>query len=263
MTNRYLYNTSKLNLEFLTGSYVKLDSTWKNALHRYASTALYYVYAGEAFLYHNSNTIVMKPGYLYLIPANIEISYECPEYMEKLFFHVSLTNLENFDILSNIPQICQLPCSQELLTELKKLHKSENLYDLLQFKTLVTKTILDCLERENLPPLQIKNFSPVILQAISYMQNKVSIQLTAEQIAQELFISRHQLQKHFKAETGLTVGEYLDRQLVYRATQLMTNPQLSLREISDQLGFCDQFYFSRRFKKLTGQTPSDFRKTLK
>ena len=263
MTNRYLYNTSKLNLEFLTGSYVKLDSTWKNALHRYASTALYYVYAGEAFLYHNSNTIVMKPGHLYLIPANIEISYECPEYMEKLFFHVSLTNLENFDILSNIPQICQLPCSQELLAELKELHKSENLYDLLQFKTLVTKTILDCLERENLPPLQIKNFSPEILQAISYMQNKVSIQLTAEQIAQKLFISRHQLQKHFKAETGLTVGEYLDKLLVYRATQLMVNPQLSLRNISEQLGFCDQFYFSRRFKKLTGQTPSEFRKTLK
>lgn len=261
--NRYQYHASKLNLEFLTGSYVKLDSTWKNPLHRYASTALYYVYAGEAFLYHNSNTIVMKPGYLYLIPANIEISYECPEYMEKLFFHVAVTSFENLDILSNIQKICQLPCSQELLEQLKALHVSQNLYDLLRFKALVLETILDCLEAENLPPLKIKNFSPEILQAISYMQNKVSIQLTAEQIAQELFISRHQLQKHFKAETGFTVGEYLDKLLVYRATQLMVDPQLSLREISEQLGFCDQFYFSRRFKKLTGQTPSEFRKTLK
>jgi YesN/AraC family two-component response regulator len=261
--NRYLYNTSKLNLEFLTGSYVKLDSNWKTPLHRCTNTRLYYVYKGEAILYHNGNAIPMKPGYLYLIPANLEVRYTCPEYMEKLFFHVAITNLENFDILSNIPIVCQLPCSQELLTKLKKLHMSTNIYDLLQLKILVSKTIGDCLELADLPPMQIKSFSAEILKVISYLQNNTSIQLTAEQIAQDLFISRRRLQKHFKTETGLTIGEYLDRLLVYRATQLMVDPQLSLREISEQLGFCDQFYFSRRFKKLTGQTPSEFRKTLK
>lgn len=261
--NRYLYHTGKLNIDFLSGSYVKLDSRWKTSLHRYASTRLYYVYKGEAVLYHEGKAIPMKPGFLYLIPANLEISYQCPVYMEKLFFHIAVTNVENFDILSNISKICQLPCSPELLAQLKQLHTSDNYYDLLHFKMLIFKTIVDCLDKENLPPLKIKNFSPEILQAISYMQNNISIQLTAEQIAQALFISRRRLQRHFKEETGLTIGAYLDRLLVYRATQLMVNPQLSLRNISEQLGFCDQFYFSRRFKKLTGQTPSDFRKVLK
>lgn len=258
-----LYHASKLNIEFLTGCYVKLDSNWKTPPHRCANTRLYYVYKGEATLYQNGNPIPMKPGNLYLIPANLEISYCCPEYMEKLFFHISATNLENYDILSNITKICQLPCSPELLTQLKALHTSDNYYDLLQFKMLVTKSIIDCIEAENIPPLKTKAFSQEILQAISYIQNNITIQLTAEQIAKGLFISRHQLQKRFKAETGMTVGKYLDRLLVYRATQFMANSQLSLAEISVQLGFCDQFYFSRRFKELTGQTPSAFRKNIK
>ena len=257
-----LYHASKLNIEFLSGCYVHLDSKWKHPLHRWASTRLYYVYKGEAFLYQDGREIPMLPGHLYLIPPNLEISYCCPEYMEKLFFHVSVTNLDNFDILSNLTKICILPFSAELLADLKALHNSQNIYDLLQFKMLVMKTILDCLETENLPPLLTKSFSPEILQAINYIQNNVTVQLTAEQIAGELFISRHRLQKHFKAETGLTVGEYMDRQLVYRATQLMVNSHLSLGEISTQLGFCDQFYFSRRFKELTGQTPSTFRKNV-
>ena len=78
-----------------------------------------------------------------------------------------------------------------------------------------------------------------------------------------MFTSPNRLHKLFKAETGMTIGFYLDRLVLFKAAQLLIDPKLSIGEISRQLGFCDQYYFSRRFKSQFGQTPSQFRKSRK
>lgn len=259
---RSLFFTNSLNLEFWSGSYVKLDSSWECNYPTCYITRLYYVYKGSAFLYCNGETITMEPGNLYLIPGSLHLCYKCPEYMEKLFFHVTCTNLEGIDMLDSIPKICQIPCSQEILDKLKELHLSRDYYELLEFKALVTKTVADCLRGIDLPSMVAKSYSQEVFQAIAYMQKNISVQLTGNQIAQAVFVSPNRLFKHFKAETGITLGAYLDRLILLRASQLLSDPHLSIGEISRQLGFCDQFYFSNRFKALSGQTPSQYRKTI-
>ena len=251
---------NSLKLEFIDGDYCKLDSNWRIDTSPYIFTRLYYIYAGSALVTCNGKTITMEPGNLYLLPKDVPISYYCPETLDQLFFHVTLTNLEGFDILANIPNVCQLPCSWELLDKLKELHESADYCDLLEFKMLVMKTIIDCLHSENLPSMTTKSYSPEIIQAINYMQNNLNLQLTAEEVAKAVFTSPNRLHKLFKAETGITLGAYLDRQILFRAAQLLIDPTQPIGEISRQLGFCDQFYFSRRFKSQFGQTPSEFRK---
>lgn len=255
--------TNSLKLEFIDGDYAKLDHSWRIETSPYIFTRLYYIYAGSGVVNCNGETITMLPGNLYLLPKDLPISYSCPESMEQLYFHITLTNLEGVDILANIPNVCQLPCSWELLNQLKKLYVSSNYHDLLEFKMLVTKTVIDCLRSADLAPMVTNSYSPDVLQAISYMQNNVNLQLTTNQIAQAVFTSPNRLHKIFKAETGTTIGAYLDRLVLFRAAQLLIDPKLSIGEISRQLGFCDQYYFSRRFKNQFGQTPSEFRKNRK
>ena len=205
----------------------------------------------------------MQPENLYLLPKDLPISYCCPESMEQLWFHITLTNLEGLDILENVPKVCSLPCSRELLDTLKRLYSSADYCDLLEFKMLVTKTVIDCLRSTELPAITTKSYSQDVLQAISYMQNNVNLQLTTNQIAQAVYTSPNRLHKIFKAETGMTIGAYLDRIVLFRATQLLKDPKQTIGEISRQLGFCDQYYFARRFKNQFGQTPSEFRKNRK
>ena len=254
---------NSLKLEFIDGDYCKLDSNWRIDTSPYIFTRLYYIYAGSAHVTCNGQTITMEPGNLYLLPKDVPISYYCPETLDQLFFHVTLTNLEGFDILTNIPNVCQLPCSWELLEKLKNLHESTDYCDLLEFKMLVMKTVIDCLHIADLPTMTTKSYSPEIIQAINYMQNNLNLQLTAEEVAKAVFTSPNRLHKLFKAETGMTLGAYLDRQILFRAAQLLIDPKQPIGEISRQLGFCDQFYFSRRFKSQFGQTPSEFRKSRK
>jgi len=250
-----------LKLEFLTGDYSKLDSRWVCEERAFYFTRLYYIYSGSAVLCCNGETVTMTAGNMYLLPTNLPISYHCPERMEQLFLHVTLTNPEGFDMLSLIPRICQIPCTQELLTQLKELCYSEDYGQLMKFKTLISQNVVDCLLAENIP-FPIKPYSQEILQAMTYMQNSLTLQINGEQIARAVCISPSSLYKRFKAETGLSLGAYQDKLIFYRATQLLAQRQMTLKEISQQLGFCDQYYFSRRFKAQTGKTPSHYRKII-
>jgi len=259
---RSFFFANNLNLKFWTGSYVKLDTSWQCYYPICHITRLYYVYKGSAFLFCNGETVQMQPGNLYLIPGKLDLRYRCDDRLEKLFFHITFSNLEGIDILDSIPRICQTPCSPETLTRLKELYVSTDYYDLLEFKALVSQTVAECIRGIELPSLSAKSYTPEILQAIAYMQNNISVQLSGARIAQAVFVSPNRLYKRFKAETGITLGAYLDRLLFLRATQLLADPQLSVGEISRQLGFCDQFYFSNRFKQLSGQTPSQYRKAI-
>ena len=121
--------------------------------------------------------------------------------------------------------------------------------------------MVDCLLAENIP-FPIKPYSRDVLQAMAYIQSNPTIQLTGEQIAQAVYVSPSFLYKRFKAEMGISLGAYQDRFIFYRAIQLLADQQLSLKEISQQLGFCDQYYFSRRFKSQLGTTPSRYRKSI-
>ncbi len=82
---------------------------------------------------------------------------------------------------------------------------------------------------------------------------------TIKTIAEALYVNKNYLADTFKKETGLTLGDYLTQVKIYRAKVLILTTKAKLYEISDRLGYRSPEYFSRVFKKETGQTPHQFR----
>ena len=60
----------------------------------------------------------------------------------------------------------------------------------------------------------------------------------------------------FPGEYGVSPHQYRQRYLMQRACTLLLNRRLSVKETAAMLGFCDEFHFSRLFKKVTGRPPS-------
>ena len=60
----------------------------------------------------------------------------------------------------------------------------------------------------------------------------------------------------------MSFGEYIRKQRIERAIELMQQPAYSLTEIAYLTGFSDQSHFTRIFKKHTGQNPSVYRKKM-
>lgn len=83
-----------------------------------------------------------------------------------------------------------------------------------------------------------------------------------EDIAARLGYSYHGFRKRFRRLVGMSPAKYRGILSIDRACELMADGTQSDRAIATELGYCDEFHFSHRFKEITGRTPRQFRATL-
>lgn len=74
-----------------------------------------------------------------------------------------------------------------------------------------------------------------------------------------LYISPNYLRQLFKQQTGETFVEYLTAQRMKKAAELISDPSIKISEVSEQVGYGSQSYFSKCFKKFFRVTPSEYR----
>lgn len=86
--------------------------------------------------------------------------------------------------------------------------------------------------------------------------------LSLERIAAKVNRNPFYVSKIFKEQIGTNYIDYLTDCRMETAKQLMQDPEKSLKEITFEIGYHDPNYFSRVFKKLVGQSPTDYRKAL-
>ncbi|MFL5744839.1 MAG: helix-turn-helix domain-containing protein [Niastella sp.] len=80
--------------------------------------------------------------------------------------------------------------------------------------------------------------------------------------ANRLYVTPKYLTQMVKKLTGKTAGKYIDDLVIVEAKNLLRDPSLTIAQIADLLYFSDQFFFSKYFKRYTGITPSDYRKSV-
>lgn len=97
-----------------------------------------------------------------------------------------------------------------------------------------------------------------IREAIKYIKENYSKDITVEMAAKELFISASYLMHLFRDEVGKTFNECLTDYRIQIAKELLKNSRYRIYEVSECVGYGDVKYFSQIFKKVTGMTPSDY-----
>ncbi len=103
--------------------------------------------------------------------------------------------------------------------------------------------------------------SPVILYAISYCDENYARKLTLEEMAARTRLNKSYFSQLFHKEVGVSFGEYLELVRIKNAQRLLRDPQNSMSSIAERVGFANQNYFTKVFKKATGLTPSQYRTT--
>ncbi len=99
-----------------------------------------------------------------------------------------------------------------------------------------------------------------IAKSVEFMKGHLSEQLTVSTLAALVNLSRSHYTTLFRRVTGYAPVSYLNHLRMQRAVQLLNGTDLPIKQISDQLGYSEQFYFSRAFSKMHNHSPSEHRR---
>ena len=115
-----------------------------------------------------------------------------------------------------------------------------------------TERVRQCRLPQNLPAYTAS--------AIHYINEHIYGNVSLDEIAAHVGISRSSLTKHFRAELGQSIVEYVTSIKIKEAQRLLLFSNMTISEIAAQLNFSSQPYFQTIFKKNTGFTPLEFQK---
>jgi AraC-like DNA-binding protein len=99
----------------------------------------------------------------------------------------------------------------------------------------------------------------LISNAKRYIKDRYHERISLDEAARAVNTSTRHFCKVFKSATGITFTDYLARVRVEKAKHLLTNPHLRVSEIAFETGFESISQFNRSFKRITGQSPTQFR----
>ncbi|HTB82801.1 MAG TPA: helix-turn-helix domain-containing protein [Candidatus Sulfotelmatobacter sp.] len=111
------------------------------------------------------------------------------------------------------------------------------------------------IQRENAEP-------PVITKARNFIAEHQTEDLSLTQVAKAVNMSSFYFCKMFKKIVGINFTDYVARVRIEKSKNLLLNPNLRVSEIAFEVGFQSLTHFNRVFKKILGQSPTEYRSQL-
>ena len=253
---------SSLRLSIGENAVVSLDSSWCDTVRKAPFSRIYFIISGSGDISVNGKKAVLEPGKIYFIPMGSEYEYSCNDRLQKLYFHVNFIDMAGFDIFDGAKELMVVDCGMEYIEKMISLYCDSKYSSVIAITSAIygiaEKAICEC----GIAGRSVARYSEHITAAMKFIKSNLSIQLSNKTVAEKLFVSESYLTKKFKAEVGITVGKYIDKLVFFEACRKLLNSRMSIRDISCSLGFCDQFYFSRRFSDTVGISPLRYRKVF-
>jgi len=108
--------------------------------------------------------------------------------------------------------------------------------------------------------VDVYKFSKLVKEVCIYIMQNYSNKLNVEILAKQFFVSEGYLMRAFKKETNMTVIEFVMEYRIYIAKNLLKDKTNKIYDVAKKVGYEDTKYFSKVFKKVTGEAPINYNK---
>ena len=261
---------------------VKQKAPWHSG-RRLGANLLIYILSGTLTLRIGDETCSGKAGTVFLIPARVKYAPIQASELEYLFFHFgsqkAVTDKGDSQKIAStqtLPQgeyaytysldaspVIFVPVQSETAGNRRIHDLADRIKALNVWASDGEKLLLDCYLREFLVLLgagfqtRVSRNLGMILQ---FIDSNYSSDLSLTSLSQKFGFSRSYIARLFRNELKTTSSDYINRVRVGAACDRLANSDMRISEISENVGFAEQYYFSRIFKQLCGMTPTEFRK---
>lgn len=115
---------------------------------------------------------------------------------------------------------------------------------------------------EGIFTLANKKHLAIVKNARDFIMENYSLPLTVTNVSQHIFVSPSHLSRLFREELDCTINDYLTRVRMEQAVEIMKKPEYSVAQVSKAVGFQNQSYFAKVFRKYIGVTPLTYKNSL-
>jgi len=230
---------------------------------------LIYCVDGEGEIKLKETTHAISADHFFIIPAGMAHAYYSDEQNPWSIYWIHFSG--------NKSGIYSRFACQPLAIERSKISRISDRVDLFSeiFRNLDRGFSIETLEYVNLClPHLLASFTHLsqfrlikesgekdpVAQSINFMLENVTKKLKLEEIASETSLSASHYSRLFLNRTGHSPIDYFIQLKIQRACRLLDNSGWMIADVSREMGFDDQFYFSRVFRKVMGMSPGEYRK---
>lgn len=233
----------------------------KNGVNEYI---FIYCLEGKGWIKINNQTIILTANTGYIIPKNTKHQYGSDETNAWSIYWIHFTGIyattfyhrfsENKEVATNIPfdenRIKTLNKIIQLLEHDLEDEKIELAhFKLISFLTnLCYKNTLD------------HNIQDRIGLSIIYMKKHIKQNFSISELANQAYLSVSRYTELFKLKTGNAPIQYFIRLKIEKSCEYLNFTNYSIKEICQEVGISDPYYFSRVFKKQMGIPPTKYKK---
>ncbi|MFS0724864.1 helix-turn-helix domain-containing protein [Paenibacillus sp. 1P07SE] len=264
--NFWQHYIGKTQIELSIAAYSKVDESWQEHDFVPDFNKFYYILEGEGYLKVGEHIYYPRPGELYLLPAGELQSYGTisGDTFGKYWCHfrAMVGDLPLFRFL-RVP-VCIRPEQHEATSEqfrqLIRYAKSDGLTAGLHVRSVLLSLIAGYVEQAG--PVRL-NLSATpsydkMSQVLRYIDAHLTDNMTVEELAQIAHFHPNYFIRVFKHFTGLSPIQYINRQRLEKAKDLLTLTEYSITAVAEASGM-EPAYFSRMFKEYTGFSPRGYR----
>lgn len=222
---------------------------------------LMYIVNGQLNLEIDDISYVAKGGDFVIFPPNHKYKYEGKPPIYYFYVHFTGSYADKFLKecgFNNLPCIINGDFNVEIQNKFNKLIDTFLYNEPLAIQvcaSILQEIILDIAKSE----LDKANKSP-LKASLKYIHSFYTSKIDIPYLAKIENLSNSRYVTVFKKQTGKSPNEYIIDLRLQFAKSLLENTKMSIKQISEKVGYTDQYFFSRLFKKHTGVSPQKYRK---
>lgn len=223
------------------------------AMHSHEVTEMVYFLNGHGTSTIDNNVYSVKTNCFAIMPSGIKHDQISEETIDTICIGVSECNLLN---VSGVWVDPDGQIKSTLLRFIEELSRKKAGYSMLTQGLLYTAVGLMQRAMQTNAPMDRKQ--SIVDRAIHIIEERAG-NISIDDISGQLFVSKDYLRHLFRHYTGQSPMKTIINARIEHAKNLLPNNNLTITMVAEECGFENPYYFSRIFKEITGQTPSDFR----
>ncbi len=210
----------------------------------------------------------LKKGDTFLIYPNMEACYRADDNDPWEYTWVGFDGTDAFYLLNHTdfsedaPVLEQVALSVEIEEKIRQVYEAKGnlFYDAVSMTGALYSMIAMLMENSSPETKQKNRQTDRVEQAVRYIEEHYSYPITIEDIADYTGVCRSHLYRMFRKVLKKSPRDYLEEYRIRQACQLLGETGISVTAVAHSVGYEDNLYFSKAFKKSMGKTPSEFRR---